>query len=166
MIPSMLPQTADNSYRGYRPALWIFGLVVTIKTAISLNALFNGRVVAGSADGIPLDSFGPAGAQAVVALFGIWGLAQFFICALCAVALVRYRTLVPFMYAFLLVEHLSRRLFLTVMPIARVGTPPGYLVNVALLALMIVGLILSVLRRTSSTSPAPPPSSGSDHSEA
>jgi hypothetical protein len=152
MIPPMLPQTADNSYRGYRLALWLFGILVTMKSAIGLNAVFNGRVVASSADGIPLDSFGPAGAQAVVALFGIWGLSQVFICVLCAFALVRYRTLIPFMYAVLLVEHLSRRLFLTVMPIARVGTPPGPFVNILLLTLMVVGLVLSVLRRTSTAS--------------
>jgi hypothetical protein len=151
MIASMLPETADNSYRGYRLALWIFGLVVAMKTGIALNAIFNGHFVAISADGIPLDSFGPAGAQAVVALFGIWGLAQVFICVLCVVSLVRYRTLIPFMYVLLLLEHLGRRLFLTVMPIPRVGAPPGGFVNLLLLSLMVIGLVLSLRRRTSTT---------------
>ena len=151
MTASLLPKTADNSYRGYRLALWLFGLIVVMKTGIGLNSIFNGRFVAVSADGIPLDSFSLAGAQAVVSLFGIWGLAQLFICVLCVVALVRYRTLIPFMYVLLLLEHLSRRLFLTVMPIPRVGAPPGVLVNVLLLSVMVVGLVLSLRRRTTST---------------
>jgi hypothetical protein len=51
------------------------------------------------------------------------------------------------MFALLLLEHLSRRLILYVIPIVRVGRTPGFAVNVILLALMIVGLALS-LRRT------------------
>jgi hypothetical protein len=35
-----------------------------------------GYSAAKSADGIPLDTFTPAGAQAVVSLFAVWGLAQ------------------------------------------------------------------------------------------
>ena len=165
MIASMLPEAADNSYRGYRLALWLFGLVVVMKTGIGLNSIFNGRFVAVSADGIALDSFGAAGADAVVSLLGIWGLAQVFICVPCVVALVRYRALVPFMYGLLLLEHLSRRLFLAVMPIPRVGAPPGALVNVLLLSVMVVGLVLSFPRRAGRRPRAPYPGGASNHDE-
>jgi hypothetical protein len=49
-----LPQRVDNRYRGYKLALWLFALVVVMKVAMSLNSIFNGYVVASSADGIPL----------------------------------------------------------------------------------------------------------------
>jgi hypothetical protein len=55
--------------------------------------------------------------------------------------------MIPFMFALLVLEYLSRRLILYVMPIVRTGTPPGTIVNLVLLALMIVGLALSRWRR-------------------
>jgi len=63
---------------------------------------------------------------------------------LATASLGRGAPLVPFMYSLLLLEHLSRRLILFVMPIARTGTPPGFFINLALVALMIVGLVLSL----------------------
>jgi hypothetical protein len=140
----LLPQRVDNTYRGYKLALWLFGAVVLMKLAMSLNSISNGYVVASSADGIPLDTFPSAAAQTVVALFAIWGLAHLVICLLCILVLVRYRSMVPLMLALLLLEHLSRKLILQFLPIVRTGTPPGFFINVILLALMIVGLALSL----------------------
>lgn len=144
MLNRLLPRHVDNTYHGYKLALWLFAVVVFMKVTIGLNTIFNGRLVASGADGIPLDTFTPAGAQAVVSLFAAWGLAQLIICLLCILVLARYRALMPFMFALLLLEHLSRRLIFQVMPIARTGTPPGFVVNLVLLALMIVGLALSL----------------------
>lgn len=149
MFNRLLPQRVDNSYHGYRLALWLFALLVLTKVAMSLNSIFNGHAVAGNADGIPLDTFTPAGAQAVVALFAIWGLAHLTICLLGITVLVRYRALVPFMFALLLLEHLGRKLILQVIPIARTGAPPGYIVNLVLLGVMTIGLALSLWSRDS-----------------
>ena len=144
-----LPQRVDNTYRGYKLALWLFALVVVMKVAMSLNSIFNGYMVASSADGIPLDTFPSAAARTVVALFAIWGLAHLMICLLCILVLARYRSMVPLMLALLLLEHLSRRLILQFLPIVRTGTPPGFYVNLGLLTLMIVGLALSLRSQSS-----------------
>jgi len=144
MFSDLLPQRIDNTYRGHKLALWLFGLLVLIKTAMSVNSIFLGHKVATSADGIPLDTFPPAAAQTVLALFAIWGLVHLMICLLCVLVLFRYRAMVPLMFAFLLLEHLGRKLVLQFIPIARTGTPPGSSVNLALLAVMIVGLALSL----------------------
>jgi hypothetical protein len=140
----ILPQRIDNTYLGHPLALWFFIPVVVMKTGIALGAIFNGRVAAQSADGIPLDSFGAGGAEAVVALFAIWGLSQLVFSVLGVLALTRYRAMIPFLFVLLLLEHLARRLMLLVKPIARTGTPPGLYINLALLVLMIVGLALSL----------------------
>jgi hypothetical protein len=140
----LLPQRVDNTYRGYKLALWLFALVVVMKLAMSLNSIFNGYVVASSADGIPLDTFPAAAAQTIVSLFAIWGLAQLMMCLLYILVLARYRSMVPFMLAFLLLEHLSRKLLLQFVPMVRTGTPPGFYINLGLLTLMIVGLALSL----------------------
>ena len=147
MFSQLLPRTIDNTFRGHKLALWLFGLLLFMKFAMSLNSIFNGYSVATSADGIPLDTYPSAAAGAIVSLFALLGLAHFMICLLCILVLVRYRSMIPFMYALLLVEHLSRKLILQFIPIVRVGTPPAFAVNLALLALMIAGLTLSLRTR-------------------
>jgi hypothetical protein len=144
MLNRLLPRQVDNTYHGYQLALWLFALVVFMNAAISLVSIFNGHSAASSADGIPLDTFTPAGARAVVSLFALLGLSHLIFCLLSIVVLARYRALIPFMFALLLLEHLSRKLILQVMPIVRTGTPRGFFVNLVLLALMVVGLALSL----------------------
>jgi len=149
MFKRLLPRHIDNTYHGHKAALWLFAALVLMKSAISLSSIFDGQDVAMSADGIPLDTFTPAGAQAVVSAFAAWGLAQLVICLLCLLVLARYRAMLPFMFALLLLEHLSRRLIFWVMPIVRTGTPPGFYVNLVLTALMVVGVALSLRSRDS-----------------
>jgi len=147
MFKRLLPQHLDITYHGYRVALWLFALIVLGKVGISLASIFNGYHAASSADGIPLDTFTPAGARAVVSLFALLGLSHLIICLLCILVLFRYRAVIPLMFALLLLEYLSRKLILQVMPIATIGTPPGFFVNLVLLALMTIGLVLSLLNR-------------------
>jgi hypothetical protein len=118
-----------------------------MRVAMSVNSIFNGSDVASSADGIPLHTYTSAAAQTIVSLFALLGLSHLMICIVGIFALVRYRSMVPLMFALLLLEHLSRRLILKFLPIVRTGTPPGLYVNLALLAVMIVGLALSLRGR-------------------
>lgn len=144
MFNQLLPRHFDNTYHGYKPALWLFALVVFMKVAMSLNSIFNGYPVATSADGIPLDTFPSGAARTVVSLFALLGLSHFMFCLLGILVLVRYRSMIPFMFGLLLLESLSRRLILQFVPIVKTGTPPGFYVNLGLLAVMIVGLALSL----------------------
>jgi hypothetical protein len=144
MLDRLLPQRFDNTYRGYRLAIWLFALVVFVQAGQGLMSIFNGYYAASSPDAIPLDTYTSAGAKTVVSLFALLGLLRLIICLLCVLALVRYRTMIPLMFALLVLEYLSRRLILQFLPIVRSGTPPGSVVNLALLAVMIVGLALSL----------------------
>jgi hypothetical protein len=146
-LDRIFPQRIDNTYRGHPLAVWFFIPVVVLKTGIALSSIFNGRVAARSADGIPLDSFGAGGAEAVVALFAIWGLAQLVFSVLGVLALTRYRAIIPFLFVLFLLEHLARKWILLVKPIATTGTPPGTYVNLVILVLTIVGLALSLRNR-------------------
>lgn len=150
-LGTMFPASIDRTFRGPVAALWLFGAVVAMRTAIAAGTVLNGRTAAQSADGIPLDRFGADGAAAVVALFALWGLAQLALSALGVLALVRYRSMVPLLFALFLVEHLARRVLLFVQPIARGGTPPGLYINLGLLAVTILGLVLSLRRRPAAT---------------
>jgi hypothetical protein len=151
MFKQLLPQRVDNTYRGHKLALGFFAVLVLMKAGISLGCIFNGYTAASSGDGIPLDTYTLACAQTVVSDFAIWGLSELMICVLCILVFVRYRAMVPFMFALLLLEHLSKKLILHFLPVAKTGTPPGSTVSLVLLALTIVGLALSLWRREQSS---------------
>ncbi len=152
MLDRLLPRRIDDGYRGPRLALWLFGLVVLTKVGMSLGSILDGRAVASTADGIPLDTYGPAGAQTVVSLLALLGLAQLMLGLICLVALVRYRAMIPPLLALLVLEYVSRRAILRLIPIGRTGTPPGGIVNLVLLAVMIAALALSLRRAPTAAS--------------
>jgi len=143
----------DDSYRGNKLALGLFAVVVLLKVGLGLDAIFNGSFMARAGDGIPLDTFKPAGAQAVVSLYALWGLEHIMICVTCLFALIRYRALIPFLYGLLLVEQLSRKfIVLPFFPLSMTGPvalavrkSPGISpVPYGFLALIVIGLVLSL----------------------
>jgi hypothetical protein len=119
-------------------------LVVFVQAGQGVTSIFNGYYAASSPDAIPLDTYSPAAARTIVSLFALLGLLRLVICFLCVLALLRYRAMIPLMLSMLVVEYLSRRLILQFLPIVRSGTPPGSVVNLGLLGVMIVGLLLSL----------------------
>lgn len=147
MFDRVLPSSIDNTYRGHKLALWLFGLLVLMRLAIGLNSIFNGYVVLTTADGIPLDTYPAAAAHSLVAVWALLGLSYVVTCVLCIFVLVRYRSMIPFMFALILLQHLGGRLILHFIPLVRTGAPPASVINLALLTLMIVGLGLSLWRR-------------------
>ena len=141
MLDGLLPRRLDNEYQGSRSALWLFGLVVAMKSAQSLAIILNGYPTARDADGIPLDSFTPAAAQTVVAVFAQGSLWRLFFCLLCGLILYRYRNAVPLMFALLALNYLAAQLVLGFVPLPRVGAPVGPLVNMVLHRCSVKGVI-------------------------
>jgi len=122
MLSRIFPKQFDNDYRGSKIALWIFGLITFMHTAISLSSIFRPDGGAQSADGIPLDTFSPAAAQAVIGVGGLLDLALLMLCALFILALIRYRSMIPFMYVLLVAEWFARRGILRIKPIPRMAS--------------------------------------------
>ncbi len=147
MFPRMFPVSFDNHYRGQKAALWLFCLLVFVNLAVPLTSIFAGDSGAQSADGIPLDTFGVAGAQAVVAVVAVLGLVKLLLGLLCVLALVRYRAMIPLLYLLLLVELLARKGIYWLKPLPHLGTPSGFYVNLALIALTLVGWVLALSGR-------------------
>lgn len=147
MLERLLSRPIDNTYRGSPVALWLFGLVVSVTITQGVFAVFNGYSTVRNADGIPLDTYPSAAAQTIVALWAQRGLSRLIIASLCVLVLVRYRSAIPFMFAFLLLNYLAGQLVFQFVPVVRTGTPPGPIVNLIMLALMIIGLALSLRNR-------------------
>src|SRR5256714_3891600 len=144
MFEKLFPQRIDNAYRGSKIALWLFGLVVAMKMTQSLAVIFNGYYTARNADGIPLETFTLAGAQAAVALFAQASLWRLTFCLICVLVLVRYRSAIPLMFLFFALNYLTGELILRFVPLVRTGAPLGPIVNLILFGLMVIGLALSL----------------------
>lgn len=150
MLDRVFPRQVDNRFEGHRAALWLLGLYIGLKVAMSLNSIFNTARVASGADGIPVGSFPPAAAAEVLTLFALTGLGQLGLALIALAALIRYRGLVPFIYMVLLGEAVARRVI--VFSYAAERTDAGstaFYINVGLIVLLALGLALSVVRRGS-----------------
>lgn len=149
MINRIFPKQFDNAYRGSPLALWLFALFLLLRLAMSVNSLINTRTVAMGGDGIPLDSYGAGGAEAVLLLFALLGLSHLAPVVLGIIALIRYRAMIPLTYLLLLMEMAGRRAFIMANPIERIGeaSPVGLYINVALLAALAIGFVLSIQTR-------------------
>ena len=150
MIERLLPRQADNRFEGQRAALWLLGLFIAIKLLMSLNSIFNTEAVAVGADGFQVHTFGPNGARAVLMLFALASFGQLMLALVALLALVRYRALVPLIFALLLVEHLARRFIVQGYAVERAPTGGiGAIVFYGFLAVLALGLALSLVPRRS-----------------
>jgi hypothetical protein len=147
MFGDLLPSRIDNAFRGRALALWLLGLVLLVKLLQSVAVLASGYSIAIGADGIPLDTYPPAAAQTVVALFVFVALSRLILSLLGALVLVRYRSAVPFMCALLALDYLARQVSLHFAPLVRTGAPVGPTVNFVLFVVTILALGLSLWRR-------------------
>lgn len=144
IIKRLFPAELGNDYRGRRLGLWIFGVIVLVKSFQMLSSLLNGRMTLRRADGIPIDSYPPAAVQTIVALFALLAFTYLLICVICWLVLLRYRSAVPMMFMLLLLDYVCRRAILFFLPVGRTGTPAGVVVNLVLFALTIFGFALAI----------------------
>jgi hypothetical protein len=150
MLSRIFPKQFDNIYRGHWLGLWLFAAVVLVKALQGLNSIVMTRQVMTTADGIPLDSFNAAAAQAATGMFTLLGMYLLVLPLLSLVALVRYRSMIPFLYLMLLAVQVSSRLLVLWHPvIASAELPVGFFVNLGILAITLLGFVLSLQNRES-----------------
>ena len=147
IVNRFFPQPIDNRYSGSKIALWLFGLIVLIHILQSVLIIVNGYSIAQSADGIPLETYAPAAAQTILAILAVSSFRRLIISLMCAVVLFRYRSAVPLMFVVLGLNYLGGQVIFEFIPIVRVGTPPGVVVNLIMFGLTIIGFALSLWRR-------------------
>jgi hypothetical protein len=114
----------------------VISIISTVRSCVHLLAPDGG---AGSIAGMDLSV---AGASGIIFAFGLWGSAQLVYAFVQLVVAFRYRSLVPFMYALLLVETLLRMLVGRMKPVTFAHTPPGAFANYVMLPLAALMLVL------------------------
>ncbi|MFW5748188.1 MAG: hypothetical protein ACOCYT_01105 [Chloroflexota bacterium] len=144
MIERLFPRQVDNTYRGRPIARWVFIGLTIMTVGRSLVHMFASDGGAQSIATIPLDTFTPNGADAVVLIFALWGLSQLIIGLLYVVVLWRYQALIPLMYLFMIVEYAMRMFLGELKPIETTGTAPGAIGDYIIVPLATVMLILTL----------------------
>ena len=158
MLERLFPDRFDDRYEGQRAALWLLALLLALKLVMSLNSIFNTASVASGGDGFPLESYGTDGARAVLMLFALTALGQLALALVGFGALIRYRAMVPFVFLLLFAEHGARRFIVGSHAIERSqAAPVGFYVNMVLLALLLLGLVLSLWPRRAAVPDSPLP---------
>jgi hypothetical protein len=144
-MPSLLlPREVNNRYEGNQIALLAFIPLVGVTIARSLIHILRADGGAQSIATIPLDSYAPAASGAVITIFALWGLSQLLLGLLYMIVLLRYRALVPLMYLTMLIEYLGRIGIGLWKPLETLQTPPGARLNIAMVAISMLMLTLSL----------------------
>jgi|CXWL01.1.fsa_nt_gi hypothetical protein len=161
MFDRLFPKQFDNNYRGHWLAIWLFVPIILLRAAQNVIVIANPRTTLITADAIPLDSFGAAGGEAVVAFAVAASFVSLVIPLQGVVVLIRYRAMLPFMYLCLLLLSIGSRLLwaqhslpeadLQAMAQAQPSgfyvPNSGFYVGLIILAMMIVGFALSLLNK-------------------
>ena len=155
MLLRLFPVRLDNEvYRGRLAALWLFALFLLLRAIMGVNGAINTRAIA-TGDGIRLDGLGEGAAETILGLFQSLSLAQLPLVAIGVAALWRWRAMVPFLYLVLLADLGLRRLFASANTVARTDAASvGVWINLGLLALLVVGLVLSLWSRPERSTPS------------
>ncbi|MBV9993255.1 MAG: hypothetical protein JOZ72_18430 [Alphaproteobacteria bacterium] len=152
MLLRLFPKQADNAYRGHWLGAALLAAVVLVKGLQGVVSVAMTAEIAQGADGIDVSQFNAAGLADLMLSIALIGFYIVAVNLIGAIVLIRWRALVPLMLLVELVVQVGARVVIAAHPIPRLGAPEhgfagqpvGFYVNLALLALTVLGLILSL----------------------
>ena len=147
MLERIFPRSLDAGYQGHPVAKWALVILTLVTLWRSLAHIFLSDGGAQSIATIPLDTFTPTGASAVVTIFALWGVSQLLLGVFYVVVLWRYPALIPFVYVLFVAEYVGRLLIGLASPPITLERPPGAVGNVVFPILGAVLLALSLKRK-------------------
>jgi len=159
----LLPETARNDYDGHwiaKGALVVLTIITLARSLVHILAPDGG---AQSIATIPLDSYSAEAADAVVNMFGLWGVSQLLLGIVFVVVLFRYSNLIPLMWLFVVGEYSGRIAVGVLKGLETTGTAPGEIGNYVLVPLGMVFLFLSLTDSGDSTVSSVARSNGPQH---
>ena len=141
IFETLLPAKIDNVIRGTKIPFYIFALYAIISTVRSCIHLLSPDGGAGTIAGLDLSV---AGADGIIFSFALWGSSQLLFALMQLLAVIRYRSLIPFMWLMLALEVLLRELVGAMKPVTFANTPPGAIGNQIILPLALLMVVWSL----------------------
>ena len=143
----LLPRAANNDYRGGRVPLYLFYVLVAVATFRSFAHFLLDDSGVNSIASIVLFSGTPDPNNVVYMFSSLWGSQQVIMLMVYAAVLLRYRNLIPLMWALVVVEVLFRLgvgMMHPLTPEYYLRTPPGKIGNLPMLALSLAMVVLAI----------------------
>ena len=104
----VFPKTANNEFDGPKVAVWGFVIFTSINDmegyypyvfeSYGFQEIANFKIITGEPDPMPI----------IYRFFSLWGSVQLLFCMVCWVVIFKYKSLIPLMYVFWLLEWGSR----------------------------------------------------------
>ena len=148
MLNRIFPDSTNDQYRGHVLAIWLFIPIVFMKIAISLLHIFSVDGGAQSVSTIPLDRYPVDAAQNIIALFSRMGLDQLLLGLIFLVVLIRYRAMLPLIYAVVLLGYLFGKGVAMLKPTITAGESGASTPAMILLMISVAGFFLSLVGRS------------------
>ena len=140
----IFPKQINNTYTGHPIALYTFYIIIFITIVRSLIHILVPDGGAQSIAPIPLDTYSVESANAVIFMFGLWGISQLLLGILFLIITIRYKALIPLMYLFIFTEYTLRLILGFFKPITLTGVAPGGIGNYVFIILSILLFMLSM----------------------
>lgn len=151
MIDRLLPRTIDDRYGGNNIALYFFYFITALTLGRSAAHIVLADGGAQSIATIPLDSYSAAAADTVIFVFALWGMSQLWMGLMYLIVALRYKSLIPLMYVFILVDWSSRIGLGMFKTMETLGTPPGAIGNLVFTLLTPLMLYLALKTKPDSS---------------
>ena len=148
MLEKLFPRVVANEYHGAPLAGWALAAMTLVTLGRSLAHIVLPDGGAQSIATIPVDDFSANGAAALIHIFSQWGLSQLLFGVFYVIVLWRYRSLIPLMWLFILVEYAGRLLLGFAKPVELSGTAPGAVGNYVFIPLALIMLVLALRKRS------------------
>jgi hypothetical protein len=145
MFVRLFPKEFDNAYRGHWLALVILGLLLFLRLTQTGLGLVDPVLVIRGPDGILFDTFNAPAQAAFTYVFRLLCFLNILVCLIGVLALVRYRAMVPLMYLVVLVLLAGQKVLGLLYPIPRAPDARGSMIILVMLAVTLLGWLLSVL---------------------
>jgi hypothetical protein len=155
MLHRLFPRNLTNAYEGSWVAVWLFAPILIIKTLMGfnftgLNPFIDVREILENVDGVPISTFTPDAAEAVVHSSGAWGLALLTLCVFAWVILIRYRAALPLAILLISIEQVGRTgagALRSISELIATSAAPtaGAIINIAMSTFLTAAFVLSLL---------------------
>ena len=160
MLNRLFPKQIDNNYQGSKIAIVILFLITIVKMLMGINiGGFNPFVpteyILSHVDGVPLETYPIEASKTIISMAQSWGLDMLILSLLSVLIMVRYRSAIPIMFIIYLSENFIRELpsLVKIFDQLLSGIPLSMaaIINISLIALLFVGLILSIYKPRAKT---------------
>jgi len=147
MLRRLLPSVVDKRFDGHAAAVWLFVPLALMKLALGAVHILRADGGAQSVSHMPLDAYPDGAAQNIIGVMARMGLEQCLLGVVFLVVLLRYRALIPLVYALMVLHYLGAKLLAAFKPLVLAAPSGAGSMHLVIAVLAVFGFVLSLAPR-------------------